>query len=413
MQNNNEYEWLRTPSGEVEFPGERWHKLTFGGLLWNYLTELVRQRAPQAKFEQIRRHLEDWQAFAESMLGNKEQWERACRLVELAQQAAQAADGSEVRDEQLDRACFPNLSAWEWEAFCDFRGRSAERSVTLIALLVYQNNKGFTAKLTLELFKNGTGGIYKSPAEHAFLTLAPDFEGAIDNAKACVKSRGANFDGVDVRWRLERHDGKPLPPFVEGPSMGAAFAIGLSRLFFAESTEDELDLDGVAVTAQVDKAGNLDKIGLLFEKLEAIANMGQIHTVVVAAKQQDSVLEPYLREDAVLMRVLKAQAVDDAMKQLPDNSLPRRAVLKKVREECATLDILGWKQVPMETHYQVLLLREVKREKLPRFNREGQPTQANNGDQFTISQIGASNGCWSSSPIYNWRILFPNIRCCG
>lgn len=268
MNNDDEYDWLRMPSGEKEFPDERWHKLTFGGLLWNHLTELVRQRAPQAKFEQVRKHLEDWRAFAESGLGNKEQWERACRLVELAQQAV---DGLEVRDEQLDRGCFRDLSAWEWDAFCAFRGglRSAECSVTPTALLIdAQTGNGVTAQLTLERLPNGFGHIYASPQEHAFLTLDEGFEQALKNAEIFVKTEGTPFDTIDVRWRLQRHDGRLLTS-LGGPSIGGTFAMGCGKLLVQPSHEEwgALELNGVGLTAAVDTAGNLSRIGGLWEKL--------------------------------------------------------------------------------------------------------------------------------------------------
>ncbi len=356
-----------------------WKQLTIERpkeMFWNRLSQLVHERAPESVFQELSERLCGWSQFV-----SESQLSVARTLVEVAQLAAKP----EFTGDELERALLPNRYPWEWDAFCAFRGRSAERSVTVTALLVYQNNEGFTAKLTLERFENGTGGIYKSPAEHAFLTLAEDFEGAIDNAKACVKNRGAKFDGVDVRWRLERHDGKPLPLLVEGPSLGGAFAIGLVRLLAEPSHEEwgALELDGVGLTAAVDTAGNLSRIGGLWEKLGEqtidLARRGLLHTVVVAA-EQNNVPESYLYEIAEPLRVLKAKTVDDALKQLHDNSLPRRVVLQKAREECAKLDILGWKQVPMETHYQMLpLLHEVKREKLPR-SEQGRGENAEHDD---------------------------------
>ncbi len=107
--------------------------------------------------------------------------------------------------------------------------RKAERNLSLAVLLVdTARNEGAGATLTLELMLNGGGEFYPIP-ELAFMR-DKDFHQAEDNARACVEGAGLWQKDWDVRWRLQRRDGKPLVT-LSGPSMGAAFALGLAKLF--------------------------------------------------------------------------------------------------------------------------------------------------------------------------------------
>jgi hypothetical protein len=106
--------------------------------------------------------------------------------------------------------------------------RTAEQETSQTVLLVdTTRNEGVVAVLTLELIPSGVGDFYPVH-ELAFLRDA-DFQQAEANASATVKATGLWLPDRDVRWRLQRRDGKPITALA-GPSMGAAFALGISRL---------------------------------------------------------------------------------------------------------------------------------------------------------------------------------------
>jgi hypothetical protein len=106
--------------------------------------------------------------------------------------------------------------------------RKAERELSLTVLLVdTARNEGTGATLTLEVILDGGGEFYAVP-ELAFLR-DKDSRQAEDEARACVEGTGLWRKDWDVRWRLQRRDGKPLAA-LSGPSIGAAFALGLAKL---------------------------------------------------------------------------------------------------------------------------------------------------------------------------------------
>lgn len=106
--------------------------------------------------------------------------------------------------------------------------RQAERDLSMTVLLVdMARNEGVVATLTLELLPDGSGELYPAPA-FAFLR-DDDFRQAEDNARACLEQTSFADTHKDVRWRLQRRDNKPLTS-LSGPSMGAAFALGLGKL---------------------------------------------------------------------------------------------------------------------------------------------------------------------------------------
>ena len=129
---------------------------------------------------------------------------------------------------------------------------------------------------------------------------------------------------------------------------------------------------GVGVTAELQADGVLSPVGGLWRKLGAetidLARRGLLRVVVVADTQND-VPSEYLQEEAEPLRVIKAKTVADAVRQLNAQTLPRRAIQQYERQACQYIDILG-KAVPIERCYQAVpLLREVKRERLPRNSR--------------------------------------------
>jgi hypothetical protein len=106
--------------------------------------------------------------------------------------------------------------------------RQGEQTTALTVLLVdTARNDGVVATLTLELIPNGSRALYPTP-ELIFLRDA-DFQQAETQASAATHSAGLWSTKHDVRWQLHRRDGKPLTTLA-GPSMGAAFALGISKL---------------------------------------------------------------------------------------------------------------------------------------------------------------------------------------
>lgn len=114
-------------------------------------------------------------------------------------------------------------------AFSDQPLRSAVRVQTLTVLLVdAARQEGVVATLTLESIPHGSGDFYPEPAL-AFLR-DPEFQQAEVHALAAAKTLGSWRTDHDVRWHLQRRDGKPITTLV-GPSLGAAFALGLGNLY--------------------------------------------------------------------------------------------------------------------------------------------------------------------------------------
>ena len=110
--------------------------------------------------------------------------------------------------------------------------RPAEQEVSLNTLLVdTARNEGMLTSLTLGLIPDGSGDLYPSPA-FAFLRDA-SFCQAENDAREWLVHSGLVPKGQDIRWHLRRHDGKPFGQ-LSGPSMGAAFALGMAKLLAGE-----------------------------------------------------------------------------------------------------------------------------------------------------------------------------------
>lgn len=108
----------------------------------------------------------------------------------------------------------------------------AERDLSLTVLLVdTARDEGVVATLTLELIPDGSRTIYPVP-ELAFLR-DNDFRHAENQAGTWSTSILMWRQDQDIRWRLHRQDGKPLTSLT-GPSLGAAFALGIAKLCTGE-----------------------------------------------------------------------------------------------------------------------------------------------------------------------------------
>lgn len=106
--------------------------------------------------------------------------------------------------------------------------RTTEREVSLNTLLVdTARNEGMLTTLTLGLVPDGNGDLYPTPA-FAFIRDAT-FCQAENDAREWLEHAGLAPEKHDIRWQLQRHDGKPFVNLT-GPSMGAAFALGMAKL---------------------------------------------------------------------------------------------------------------------------------------------------------------------------------------
>jgi HEAT repeat protein len=230
-----------------------------------------------------------------------------------------------------------------------------------------RTDQGVVADLTVELVARGQGDFYPAPAL-AFLVLDQDFQGALDDARAAVQEHlGLSWPSEqDLRWCVQLRYGQAWPFKLVGTSGGLAFGLALVKVL---GEWPELELEGVACTAALDRQGDLHLIAGLWEKLGKqameLADRRLLHTVVVFTGQNDVPLE-YLKEDADPLRVIKAGTLADAVTNLRELSRSRQAVCKFEREQCRHLGLLN-QTVPIEKHYQVLpLMREVKKERLPK-----------------------------------------------
>lgn len=109
---------------------------------------------------------------------------------------------------------------------------AAQREVSLNTLLVdTARNEGMLTRLTLGLVPDGNGDLSPTPA-FAFIRDTT-FCQAENNAREWIARAGLSHEKRDIRWQLQRHDGKPVVNLT-GPSMGAAFGLGMAKLLAGE-----------------------------------------------------------------------------------------------------------------------------------------------------------------------------------
>lgn len=115
-----------------------------------------------------------------------------------------------------------------------FGFRLPRQTIQIPVLLVdTQEDEGVVANLTLDLMPDGEGQLYPIP-KLAFVHRDAEFLKAEADAKACVQQMGLWQDGYDIRWGLERRDGKPLSAELIGNSVGGALAVALAKLLAIE-----------------------------------------------------------------------------------------------------------------------------------------------------------------------------------
>jgi hypothetical protein len=89
--------------------------------------------------------------------------------------------------------------------------------------------RGVVLKLCLDRLAPGDGALYPHPGI-AFIFLDAAFVKAMENARQTVARLGLWPVDHDVRWAVSRSDGHRLLA-LSGPSAGAAFALGIAKLF--------------------------------------------------------------------------------------------------------------------------------------------------------------------------------------
>jgi hypothetical protein len=109
--------------------------------------------------------------------------------------------------------------------------RQPVRALSLTSLLVDTVlDRGVVANLTLELMPDGNETLYPAPGL-AFVARDDKFREAETNARIYVQETARLWpNNQDIRWRLERRDGKRLSSALVGDSLGGAFGLGLLRL---------------------------------------------------------------------------------------------------------------------------------------------------------------------------------------
>jgi CHASE2 domain-containing sensor protein len=150
-----------------------------------------------------------------------------------------------------------------------------ERAEELYVLLVEEGrDQGVVGLLSLQLLPHGTGALYPQH-ELALVLRDSQFRQAEHEAHTYVDALGLWPEGKDVRWRLTRpFDNRPVRRLV-GASMGAAFALGLSKLGASADAPhaaklQALDLTQVAISATFDASGRLGKVAQTGPKILAV-----------------------------------------------------------------------------------------------------------------------------------------------
>jgi hypothetical protein len=140
-------------------------------------------------------------------------------------------------EEALKRLVWPAPlnAAWARDTIACFwkNCRQPIRSQRVTLLLLDEDEQGFTADLSLDLLENGNGTLYPDPESMSFVRLSESFLESIQRARAAVLQMEGRLEGEDVRWKIERQDGKTLS-CLEGGSAGGAFALALVKLLSAD-----------------------------------------------------------------------------------------------------------------------------------------------------------------------------------
>ncbi len=251
------------------------------------------------KVENLQESLNDFKArYPESQNQDfKKYWEYqvsvAQELLELAKDMVPPLTWDILQESALFFKKRLPKKEWKWDAYCAFCGypRCVEKKTSVGVVCVHTDEAGDKeakkGKLILELVydtgkdaseKYGNGILYPSPSGgNVFIMRDASFDKAIENARKYFYDK---LKQKDIRWSLSWQENEFVPS-LEGGSLGGAFALGIYKLLC--DPDDELDLDGVVITAALDESGKLYEVDQIEQKFEALKSS---RLVIVAAEQK-------------------------------------------------------------------------------------------------------------------------------
>lgn len=227
--------------------------------------------------------------------------------------------------------------------------RPEKNRVTAVALFVGRTESsgdliGVAADFIFDLVPDGHGDCHPVPAL-AFVEIAPDFQRSIVAALETLPDGLLRGSGMDIRWNLVRRDGGSLPLKLEGQSAGAAFALGLQKVF-GVGDATRLDLTRTAITAALGEYQTLTCVDHFQEKLlPAMKRSVPRICTVVAAEDQDlstpSIPERernsrLLHDPVENLDILRAYSLTDATTRLIVNDESRWLI------DCSVPDPTGF-----------------------------------------------------------------------
>lgn len=166
-------------------------------------------------------------------------------------------------------------------------GRPRQSNAPLVHVtfpLAWEEKKtAVLARFVMERLRGDEGRVFLDPAQAFFIQMDERFQDTFNTAVAAVRKSFAVAHGgrrptpaEDVRVRIELLDRRKHPTFLslQGTSGGAALALGLAKCWAGGDEEADgeglerryaplrnLNLEGVAVTAEVTPEGRLNKVG--------------------------------------------------------------------------------------------------------------------------------------------------------
>ena len=314
----------------------------------------------------------------------------AARAVVGLRNDASASWSPEALDSQLTAACACVAPQWQdaerlhrdayalaREFLAGTEGRQAQATASIIVLGVWDDERGYAYALRVDLLPDGGGQLY--PVwEQAAIRQDEAFARGLDAVERYLRGLGLWPTAHDLRFSLARIDGVPTPQF-EGASASAAFALTIASLLVRQEWPvpprlpgvEELDLIGVAVSAELQSDGKLGKVNGLWWKLMDVPRLideRRLHTVGVCDKQDrpPKDLAPIDRLD--IKEAADFSGLVAALTQAPWRRVrdwQRRAAELRAVDPDLTLD---WGR-----HYQDLgLFRELREDELKKLQQEAE-----------------------------------------
>ena len=399
--NSRAHSLIRLPA-DPKARKDAWKQLLVEGKLFEHLLQCVRRPADDGEFQTILADLDAWDAVQQTAVANQNapfilpgyehQAQVARTFIKLAQLAARQPNLPIGKlQTQIGAAALDATAAWD--AYCALAGNARTAlpgTQSRLTVLLEQDQVGCLAILETELMAGGTGCVYPAPAVNA--SLAFDQETFLIGARkvwelaqreaAQTAEQRQRLAAVDVRFRLAsvpvQNYRNPQLSSVSGRSAEAAFFLCLKQsadAYLGQPAALLLD-ETVAATATIESNGRLGKVGSIPSKLEAAYLAGRAVVIVAAANETEAQLalqnaKGRHTDYPVKTEAVGIETVQGLLEFVRDRAKEREAVRRFEQEKCAKLEVIGREDVGLETHYRELpLLREVKRDKLPRADHE-------------------------------------------